>query len=108
MKKLSFMLVLLAPYFSTYAQELEENQIPNQLEEVYIQGNRMEIPFTEASRDVQIITHKEISKMPANSINELLSYVSGVDIRQRGPFGGQADVSIDGGSFEQTLVLLNG
>lgn len=108
MKKLSFMLVLLAPYFSTYAQKLEENQTPNQLEEVIIQGNRMEIPFTEASRDVQVITHKEISKMPANSINELLSYVSGVDIRQRGPFGGQADVSIDGGSFEQTLVLLNG
>ena len=31
-----------------------------------------------------------------------------MDVRQRGPFGAQADISIDGGSFEQTLILLNG
>jgi iron complex outermembrane receptor protein len=31
-----------------------------------------------------------------------------VDIRQRGPFGTQADISIDGGTSEQTLVLING
>src|SRR5690606_23168265 len=36
------------------------------------------------------------------------SYISGVDIRQRGPFGTQTDISIDGGTSEQTLVLLNG
>src|SRR5690606_8851329 len=31
-----------------------------------------------------------------------------VDVRQRGPFGTQADISIDGGTFEQALILLNG
>ncbi|HWK99891.1 MAG TPA: TonB-dependent receptor, partial [Parapedobacter sp.] len=49
-----------------------------------------------------------IDALPARSLNELLSHVSGVDIRQRGPFGAQADISIDGGSFEQTLILVNG
>src|SRR5690606_1833171 len=29
-------------------------------------------------------------------------------LRQRGAFGSQADISVDGGSFEQTVVLLNG
>src|SRR5699024_8500086 len=43
-----------------------------------------------------------------HSVNELLAYVGGIDIRQRGPFGGQADISLDGGTFEQTLVLING
>src|SRR5690606_40560633 len=32
----------------------------------------------------------------------------GVETRQRGGFGTQADISIDGGSYQQTLVLLNG
>src|SRR5690606_1414183 len=57
---------------------------------------------------IQIIDRQQIEALPAHSINELLGYVAGVDLRQRGPFGSQADVSIDGGSFEQTLVLVNG
>ena len=40
-----------------------------------------------------------------HSINELLAYVGGLDIRQRGPFGGQADVSMDGGTFEQLCLI---
>lgn len=75
---------------------------------IVIQGNRIEVPFQKASRDIQIITAKEIEKLPVSSLNELLAYAGGVDIRQRGPFGTQADISMDGGTFEETLVLLNG
>src|SRR5690554_7573193 len=46
--------------------------------------------------------------MPVSSLNEILNSINGVDVRQRGPFGTQADVSIDGGSFEQTMILWNG
>ncbi|HLW40389.1 MAG TPA: TonB-dependent receptor [Brumimicrobium sp.] len=77
-------------------------------EEVIIQGNRLEIPFNQSTRNIEIITHEEIQKLPVRTVNELLSYVGGVDIRQRGPFGTQADISVDGGSFEQTLILING
>lgn len=59
-------------------------------------------------RNVEVITSKEISKMPVQSVNEVLSYLAGVDIRQRGPIGGQADVSLLGGTFEQVLILVNG
>jgi len=34
--------------------------------------------------------------------------VAGVDILQRGPHGVQADISLRGGSFDQTSILLNG
>lgn len=78
------------------------------LEEVIIQGNRLQTPFNEATRDIQIITQKQIQNLPAKSLNEVLSYISGVDIRQRGPFGTQTDISIDGGTSEQTIVLING
>ncbi|GHE42069.1 TonB-dependent vitamin B12 receptor [Sphingobacterium griseoflavum] len=66
------------------------------------------MPFAEQSRNIQLLDRKQIEALPVRSVNELLSYIPGVDLRQRGPFGAQADVSVDGGSFEQTLVLLNG
>lgn len=78
------------------------------LEEMIISGNRLTIPFVEASRNIRIIDRKQIEISPVQSVSELLSYVSGVDIRQRGPVGVQTDISIRGGTFEQTLVLING
>lgn len=78
------------------------------INEVVIAENRLQIPFNKRIRNIQIIQKEDISKLPVRSINEVLSYIPGVDVRQRGPFGTQADVSIDGGSFEQTLILING
>lgn len=78
------------------------------LNEVMINQNRLQIPFSKQSKNIQILTQEDIQRLPNRSINELLSNIPGVDIRQRGPFGSQADVSIDGGSFEQTAILLNG
>src|SRR5699024_4602395 len=78
------------------------------LKEVVIQGNRIQVPFNQSARDIQVITQQQIEALPAKSLNEVLSYIGGVDIRQRGPFGTQTDISIDGGTSEQTLVLING
>lgn len=78
------------------------------LSEVIITENRLQLPFAKQNRNIQIIDRKQIEAFPARSINELLGHVAGVDVRQRGPFGSQADVAIDGGSFEQTLILVNG
>ncbi|MCO5260167.1 MAG: TonB-dependent receptor [Crocinitomicaceae bacterium] len=78
------------------------------LNEIIIQGNRIQLPFSQQNRDIVVIDSKVIETLPVKSLNEILSYVPGVDIRQRSPWGGQADVSINGGSFDQTLVLLNG
>ncbi|ULT25524.1 TonB-dependent receptor plug domain-containing protein [Sphingobacterium sp. E70] len=78
------------------------------LNEVIINQNRLQIPFSKQNKNVQILTQEDIQRLPNRSINELLTNIPGVDVRQRGPFGSQADVSIDGGSFEQTAILLNG
>lgn len=105
MKKAVVFFVCILITGKAFSQSLGGNQ---KLQEVVIKENRLHIPFSESTRDIQIITQKEIEEMPVHSVNELLAYVGGVDIRQRGPFGAQADVSMDGGSFEETLVLLNG
>ncbi|QBQ40839.1 TonB-dependent receptor [Sphingobacterium psychroaquaticum] len=85
-----------------------QNVKQDSIKEIIITENRLQIPFSKDNRNIEIMTAADIKKLPARSLNEVLPFLNGVDVRQRGPFGTQADVSIDGGSFEQTLILLNG
>lgn len=78
------------------------------IDSVVIRENRLQLPYNQQNRDIQVIGKNEIRNLPVKSVNELLAYVAGVDIRQRGPWGSQADVSIDGSTFDQVLVLVNG
>ncbi len=57
---------------------------------------------------VQIITAAEIQSMPARTVTEILLYASGIDLRQRGPNGIQADLQVQGSTFDQVLLLING
>lgn len=75
---------------------------------VEISGKRMPQIYPESSRMVIIISGEEIRKAPVGNLHQLLGYVLSADVRQRGPEGVQADISVRGGSFEQTLILLNG
>lgn len=59
-------------------------------------------------RNVEIITSKDLQQLPVQTVSEALQYLSGVDLRQRGPIGAQADITMLGGTFEQVLVLVNG
>jgi len=78
-----------------------------QLTDVEINANSKKL-YSEMGRIVTTIDKTEITKSAATSIDQLLDYVAGIDIRQRGTNGTQADISIRGGSFDQVLVLLNG
>lgn len=78
------------------------------LPDVVISENRMEIPFSEVSRTINVITAEQLRNLPVVSVAEALNYIAGVDIRQRGAHGIQADVSIRGGTFDQVLILING
>lgn len=84
------------------------NDTTRKLNEVMVRENRLQLPFSQQNRNVSIIDQEKIKSLPVRSVTELLSYVSGVDVRQRGPGGAQADISMDGGTFDQTLVLING
>lgn len=57
---------------------------------------------------VSTITAQQLQTFPITTLNELLDYIPGIDIRTRGANGAQADISIRGGTFDQVLVLLNG
>src|SRR5690554_3608564 len=78
------------------------------LEEVEVTASRAPVLYSEVARVLSVIGAQEIEQMPAQSVQDLLEYVAGVDIRQRGAEGVQADISIRGGTFDQLLILLNG
>jgi vitamin B12 transporter len=78
------------------------------LDSIIVTANRVPTIFSEVGRSFNVITSQEIAQLPVNNLHDLLEYSSGLDIKQRGPQGVQADVSIRGGSFEQTLILIDG
>lgn len=78
------------------------------LNEIVIQENRISSSFSRQNRNITVLDQEVIQSLPVHSVNELLTYVAGIDVRQRGPNGTQADIGIDGGTFDQTLVLING
>ncbi len=92
-----------------YAQQ-DTIKINNHLEidEVVVSAGRTAQQFSEMARIVTVIPASEIQSSAAASLQELLRFALNVDIRQRGANGVQADLSIRGGSFDQTLILLNG
>ncbi len=57
---------------------------------------------------VTVLSREDIQAAPVQSVNDLLKYAVGVDVRQKGPLGALTDVSVRGGNSEQITVLLNG
>jgi vitamin B12 transporter len=55
-----------------------------------------------------VISKDQIRQLPVRSVPGLLRHILGVDIRQRGAQGVQADVNMRGSNFEQILVCING
>lgn len=78
------------------------------LQDVVIQSNRIQTGFDETAASVIVISAKEIKQAPALSVPDLLHNYAGVDIRQRGANGVQADAGIRGSTFDQVLILING
>ena len=60
------------------------------------------------SINIVTISKEQIENSTATNISELLQQVAGLDIRRRGAEGMQADLYIRGGSFDQTLLLIDG
>ena len=78
------------------------------LPEAVVIGTRSPVERQSVGHTFDVITRSELESLPISSVAEALQYVSGLDVRQRGPRGVQADLSVRGGTFDQVLVLLNG
>lgn len=79
-----------------------------EMEEVEVTGSRAPLTVSQAARLVTVLDREAIANAPAQSVNDLLKYAIGVDVRQRGNLGAQTDISIRGGLSDQITILLNG
>ena len=78
------------------------------MEEVNVTGTRAPLTVSQQARMVTVLSREDIKAAPVQSVNDLLKYAVGVDVRQKGALGALTDVSIRGGNSEQITVLLNG
>lgn len=76
--------------------------------EVVVYGKGLPFAFKDRTSTIQYFNMEKNGALPIRSVNEVLAYVPGVDLRQRGVQGVQGDLSIRGGTFEQNLILING
>ena len=98
-------IAILILHLNLFSQEKKEIQA---LDTILIKSTRIDLPFKENARTIQVISAEFIKNSAATNVADLLQQVAGVDIRRRGTAGSQADLYIRGGGFDQTLLLIDG
>ncbi|MCF8348794.1 MAG: TonB-dependent receptor [Bacteroidales bacterium] len=98
-----WLLLLVLPTKATYGQA---DTIP--LSEVVVQSSAHPVVFKQLSRTITVISAEQIASAPVHSLDEILRFYGGVDVRERGTWGVQSDLSMRGGGFDQNLLMLNG
>jgi len=75
---------------------------------VVVTGTFEPVPLEEMDRSVRLLDTSADRRLLGATVIDFLRLEPAVDLRQRGPHNVQTDVSIRGGTFGQTLVLLDG
>ncbi len=100
----AFSLLTILTIQTVTAQNLPEYK----MSEMTVSAGRVPLTFSSLARSVVLLDELRIRSFPVNNIQDVLKYIGGVDLKSRGAEGVQGDVAIRGGTFEQTLILLNG
>jgi outer membrane cobalamin receptor len=103
-------LLLVARAHRVSAQSVPAAQptaLPHPSETMVVLGSPVPVPLAESSASV-VVLPVEDNVLLMESPQELLRQDSSVYLEERGAGGGQADLVLRGGTFEQALVLLNG
>ena len=101
-------LLLLALMFILHQPISAQQDSLREMNEVVVSAARVPITFSDLARSVIVIDQNAIHDLPADNVQDLLKYINSVDLKLRGAEGVQGDVSIRGGTSDQTLILING
>ena len=71
------------------------------IDKVTVSATRVPVALHSSARIVTLMDSLTIASAPAETVNDLLKYALGVDVRQRGAMGMQTDISIRGGTYNQ-------
>lgn len=104
----SLLFLLLLADVPGLAQDTETLDTLVVSKEVVISSSRVPQTAAGSGRNITIIPASTIQSLPAHTADEVLRYVSGVEVQSRGAFGTQSDFSIRGSTFSQVLVMIDG
>ena len=96
-----------AAYAGESDPDTEPAEAPDDLDEVLVlpQVSRRQL---NAYHLVTVLDREALEALPVQTTTELLHYLPGLDVRTRGACGAQADLTMRGGTADQTLILVNG
>jgi Outer membrane cobalamin receptor protein len=92
---------------NTLAKDSLRTGREQQLSELTVVGSKIE-SLQGLNTTLPVIKSSDADRLPVISLESALRQSASIDIRERGVRGVQADLSIRGGSFDQSLVFLNG
>ncbi len=102
------MSILLLSAQHVAAQEADSTVVRSlRIDEVGISGSQSS-PMRNVLAVTPLFDRKAQAAAPVQTLEAALRLTPSIDLRERGGKGAQADISIRGGSFDQTMVLLNG
>ncbi len=93
---------------SSPADSLKENPPIQNLGQVVVSSSRLSFQLKESSQTVQVIPFSIMDQSGVTLLSELLQQVNGLDIQRRGVGFTQADLTMRGGTFDQSLLLIDG
>ncbi len=101
--------VLIATLFAcSSVASAQQDTMETTLDSVTVTAGMLPVQLRNATRSVEVITAREIRDVAAPSPDDALRRLSGAWTQRRGPYGMQTDLALRGGTFGQTLVLLDG
>lgn len=89
------------------AAQPDSLRMQDEIEALYVTAEKLN-PTRGIITPVEVYKRDTLSVTPLQTIESALRLNPAIDIRERGGKGIQADISIRGGSYDQTMVLLNG
>jgi vitamin B12 transporter len=110
---LPWLVMALIPFaLSAQTDTTKQNQVRDTtlLNPLFIIDKSNPVPYLSLPAPLHMsrIDRGTIAASVAGDLPALLKGITGADVRERGPHDVQADIALRGGSFEQSLIMLNG
>jgi vitamin B12 transporter len=87
---------------------LQAQEIPQNLPDLVVTATRTEMAKNQLAAAATVYTRKDIERLQAKTIPELLSNTPGIDMTQSGGYGKDTNVYMRGTNSDHVLVLIDG
>lgn len=95
-------------FFELLTITASSQEKPVTLSNITVTASLLEQEQKETGRNIISVKGEQLKTLPIHSIDELIRYLPGVEVQQRGPQGAQSNIVIRGGTFQQVLVIIDG